>query len=267
MTGESEIVADNIRLVGAAIAAAMLDELKVFAVVDRLVEQFQNGALPIGEGTGGRLLQEYWREAPNRMSEAERRNFYARTLGMPGGEPGAAVNRDFQDLWLRFVSGVASLERNAPPGSIDRIRQPAHDLAANMSAHGRGTAHHAAAQLRKQVAEITDILSDRELQSAFGARDMWSVIDRVADTELGGARNTTRYRRLATSAATITNWLADHAHRLCDRRRPLLDPHAIGHPPECGPDEADGGTPTDYDLVNACEMWLAESGIPDSSLT
>ena len=238
MTGEAEIVADNIRLVGAAITAAMFDELKAFAVVDRLVDLFQSGALPIGRGAAGKRLHHYWREAPNRMSEAERRSFYARTLGLPGGQPGIAANRDFQDLWLRFVSAVAALGRAAPPSSIDLVRQGARDLAANMSAHGRGTARHAAAELRKQVAGMTEILSDRDLQSAFGARNMWSVIDHVAQTDLGGARNSARYRTLATRAATITNWLANHAHRLCDPTQPLVDPDA------------------DHDLVQACQAWL-----------
>ena len=265
MTGNPKIVADNIRLMGAAIASALFDELKAFEVVDQIVEQFQRGALPIGRGAAGKRLHRYWREAPDRMSEAERRNFYA-TLGVPGGQPGVAANRDFQDLWLRFVSAVASLDRNAPPSSIDRIKQPARDLAANMSTHGGGTLYHAAAELRKQVADMTEILSDRDLQSAFGARDLWSVIDHVAASELGGARNTARYRTLATSAATIINWLADHEHRLCDPTQPLIDPGAIKAPPDCGSGEAAGGTPADYDLVNACEMWLAESGIPDSSL-
>jgi len=247
MTGESEILADNIHSVGAAIASAMFDELKVFAVVDRIVELFRSGALPIGSGAAGKRLHHYWREAPDRISKAERRNFYAMSLGVPGGDPGVAVNRDFQDLWLRFVSAVASLDRDAPPGSIDRIRQPAHDLATDISAHAGGTACHVAAKLRRQLDDITEILSDRRVQSAFGARDMWSVIDHVAETELGGARNSARYRTLATSAATITHWLADHAHRLCDAAQPA-------------------DVRPDHDLMLACEAWLANGGFSTSYL-
>lgn len=239
MSAEAEIVADNIRLAGAAMVAAAFDELKLFDVVDRLVELFQDGQLPIGNGRAGKQLRQYWREAPDRPSAAERRSLYARTLGMPAGEPGVAVNRAFPDLWLRFISCVASLAHKAPPSARHQqeLRDAARDLAVNMSAQACDAMVHAATGLRKQVEEMTRLLSDKELQSAVGARDLWGVVDRIAGTELGGARNDSRYRTLATSGATITNWLADRADRLCDPARPIIDL----------------GAAADRALVKACE--------------
>ncbi|MFP3758448.1 hypothetical protein SB751_31705, partial [Cupriavidus sp. SIMBA_020] len=52
---DANIVADNVRVMGPMIVAAMFDELKVFQVVDRIVEQFQHGTLPIGPGNAGKL--------------------------------------------------------------------------------------------------------------------------------------------------------------------------------------------------------------------
>jgi len=52
-TSENEIVGDNIRALQPAYFSAMFEELKVFQVVDKLVELFQNGVLPIGRGEAG----------------------------------------------------------------------------------------------------------------------------------------------------------------------------------------------------------------------
>ena len=106
-----QIQADNIIALQPAYFAAMFEELKAFAVVDKLVELFQNGVLPVGRGEAGNGLFKYWKETATRVSEAERRSFYARTLGVSGGDDGGMPNREFNDLFLRFVSSVSSFIR------------------------------------------------------------------------------------------------------------------------------------------------------------
>ena len=68
------------------------------------------------------------------------------------------------------------------------VRKAARDLAANLSLHGYGWANFMATELRQQIKDATELLSDKQIQSAFGARDMWQVIDQVAMQELGGFR-------------------------------------------------------------------------------
>ena len=58
--------------------SATLEDLKLFSVCDKLVESFHQGMLPIGRGTGGNLLYQYWKRSLNRFTEVERRNLYAR---------------------------------------------------------------------------------------------------------------------------------------------------------------------------------------------
>ena len=193
---------------GPMIVATMFEELKVFEVVDRIVQQFQHGVLPIGPGEAGRMLYRYWREAPNRMSEQERRNFAAITLGVPGGDPSGLVNRDFNVLWIRFVSSVSSfirqnevdaLLRSAMPSPIShqQVRKAARDLASNLSLHGYGMAHYAAREVQAQVNFMIKLLQDPEIRGCYGARDMWQVVDQVATYDLGGAKTSSRYRTLA----------------------------------------------------------------------
>jgi hypothetical protein len=226
---EEGIVAENPRLMGPMIVAAMFEELKVFQVADKLVEQFQAGMLPI-HGAAGEKLQAYWRERANRLSEAERRNFMAPTLGIVGGAPAGAGNRAFAALWLRFVSAVSTAPRRQAP-----VRKAARDLAGNLSQHSFGPA---AQRLRADIDAVTRLLRDPDIRNAYGARDMWQVIDRVATDQLGGAHSSARNRRLARDGATIIAWLAANLPRI-ERTKGLL------------PDEA---------LVEACQRWLTDTG-------
>jgi len=272
-----ELEANHCKLFGSFIFASAFEELRAFQVVDTLIDMSQRGTISLIKGPAGTQLYHYWRDAPNRMSESERQTFYAMTLGLPTGQPGVAVNTDFQDLWLRFVSSVSTLIRenrmdqllrSAVPVAINQqhVKKAARDLAINMSAHGYGMVFYAAADLQKQINEMITLLQDKELQAAFGARDMWGVIDQVAQTELGGARNSSKYRMLATSGAIITSWMAKNVNRLRDPTLPMVDLDAVRNPPSRLSGQTAVSAPTDYDLVNACDMWLADSAMGDERI-
>ena len=273
-----EVIPDHCRCMGSFIFASAFEELKAFQVVDKLIEMSQRADIPLMRGPAGTQLYNYWREAPNRMSEVERQNFYAMTLGLPTGQPGVAVNVEFQDLWLRFVSSVSTLVRESRVESLLRsnlpmavnqqqVKKAARDLAHNMSARGYGMAFYAAADLNKQIKEIIDLLSDKELQRVFGATSPYDIIEQVSHTELGGARNSSKYRMLATSGAIITNWIADNTDRMRDPTAQMIDLSEVSNPPGRASGQTAVSNPTDYDLVNACEMWLADSAMGDDRVS
>ena len=274
---DNEIVADNVRALQPAYFAAMFEELKAFQVVDKLVELFQNGVLPIGRGDAGNGLFKYWKETATRVSEPERRSFYARTLGFVGGDDGGAPNREFNDLWMRFVSAVSSfirqnniddLLRSRIPGAVSQqqVRKAGRDLAANLSLHGYGMAYFMATELQKHVKDVINLLSDPDIRNAYGARDMWQVIDQVAALELGGSKNSVRYRTMAASGAIIIAWLSDNARRLSSSFDPVLDIDEIRNPAPRPSNSRPTAHPTDFDLVNACEQWLAVTGTQDEQV-
>jgi hypothetical protein len=267
-----QVVGDNIRLMGPMIFASMFDELKAFQVVDKLIDMSRSGVISLTKGKAGTRLYNYWREAPNRMNEQERQTFYAMTLGIPTGQPGVQVNKDFQDLWMRFVSSVSTLVRESrfdqllrqtSPVAINQqqVKKAARDLAANMSLYGYGMAFYAAVDLQTQINEMIELLSDKDLMATVGARDMWGVIDQIAQVELGGARNSSKYRTLATCGAIITRWLADNLNRLKDPTLPMINLQDVENPPTRPSGQTATSNPTDYDLVNACELWLADSAM------
>jgi len=270
---DHEIVADNIRAVQAIYSAALLEELKAFQVVDRLVELFQQGVLPIGRGRAGRNLFKYWKESASRMSERERKRLYARTLGLPGGEVEVVPNREFNDLWIRFLASVAHLGAReettesttlkSETVSPEDIKAAARELAVNLSLHGFGWAGFAATELQKQIDDITRLLSAPEIVTTYGARDMWQVIEQVAANELGGAKSSVRYRTMLTSGATIIAWLAKNSRRLNSvKSGSIISAKALTGSQRNRGEVRVTANPMDRDLITACQQWLA---VVDSS--
>ena len=110
-------------------------------------------------------------------------------------------------------------------------------------------------------------VSSAEIRAAFGARDMWQVVDQVAGQYLGGARNALRYRTLATAGAIVIAWLGKHTSALSgtnvDWIRRL---ETLQLPLPDSPGDRASRDPTEADLVNACERWLAVNGTDDDEV-
>jgi hypothetical protein len=268
-----EILEPNLHATQGIYFASMLEEMKVFQVMDKLIEQFHGGTLPLGKGRAGELLYRYWKDSDERLTELERRNLYERAFGFPGGEAQSAPNREFNDLWLRFVSAVSSYQRQLTVDSLlranipsaisqEQVRKAGRDLAGNLSLHGYGSAIFIAKELQDQTEEILELFKDSEIQNAYGARDIWQVVEQVAALELGGAKNTFRYRTMAVSGAVIIRWLADRSRILASSSlQRVLEPDVIKNQ-QTSPKPTT--SPTDFDLVNACEQWLAVTGTPET---
>lgn len=272
---EVEIKRDNLHAAQALYFGAMLEEMRLWEVVDKLVDLFQIGVLPLGRGRAGDTLYRRWRTNAERISEIERRNMYARVFGFPGGDVNQVnLNRDFQDLFLRFVSAVSAFVRQFKVDALirsdlpiavsqEQVRKAGRDLAANLSLHTYGMAYSLATEIQAEIKEFIELLSDTDIKSAYGAHDMWQVVDQVATLELGGARNSVRYRTMANAGAIIIRWLADRADKLTGIGLvDIIDLNDIRIPP---PRHGTKPTtnPNDNDLVNACEQWLAVTGTPD----
>ena len=92
--------------------AAMLEEMKFFAIADKVAEQFTVGMMPITRGAGGEYIYQYIESAPDRITEVERREPLRARL-RPGAGPveEPMPNREFTDLWIRFLSAVEPRSR------------------------------------------------------------------------------------------------------------------------------------------------------------
>lgn len=229
-----ELQRDNIRAAAPIYSARQLEQLQLFAVVDRIVEQFWLGMLRVGRDEAGEALYEYYKGAPDRLTTAERVTLYARLFGAPADALPAHVkpNTAFPDLWLRFLSSLAEYnrtqgrdrQRQATTVAGEQVRQAARALAVNLSERGWGYTHFAASQLDDHVRTITEILTLRQIQAAVGAEDPWEVVERVAERETGSTPNVERYRGMARAGRRILELLAQHTQAWAsDTGNPLFD--------------------------------------------
>lgn len=252
-----EILADNVKAISAIYYSAQLEDMQLHTVMDKIVEHFQTGMLPITRGSAADRLYEWIKRTPERLGEFERRSLYARTLGIAqGGIDDALPNREFGDLWIRFLSTItqkyrelASFDRTRV--STEQIHKAGRDLAVNLSLHGYGMAHPAALEMQEIVREILGVFDEPEVAMAYGVRDRWQLVDRVSALYLGGAVNAVKSRTMAVTGSKIINWLAD--------RRATL---ASGSTNSLGLLDASTDRPTAefQHLADWSERWLAVAG-------
>ncbi|HZX94672.1 MAG TPA: hypothetical protein VFE90_09150, partial [Myxococcales bacterium] len=216
---QADVIADNVSALSAVYFAAMLEDLKFFAVADKVVEQFMSGMVPVSRGTAGDALYDYFKEAPDRLTEMERRGLYARAFGLAQGSVDEPMpNREFSDLWIRFLSGVNLINRQSTAERLvvtnEYVFKNARDLAVNLSLHGYGAAHFAAVELQKLVKDVKRMLSFADVLNAYGVRDYNQLIERVSALYLGGPVNGVRQRTMATTGSQIIQFLAEKGPEL-----------------------------------------------------
>lgn len=250
---DAEIVAENLQAVRAIYFAFQLEQMRAFQVVERVVELFEQGLLPIGKGAAADALRRY-RAVGDRLTAADRTQLYAHVLGAREGQAaGVEPNCEFKALWLRFIASVSMLARQPtlPAGLGPRwsatARRAAQALAAHASAQAAGRLP-AARRLAAETKALLALLDTPEIQQAFGARDMWQVIDRVSRDYLGGASNTHRYRTQAQAGNALLDWLAAHAQA-------LQQPAAAVGEPGFG----------DAALIAAAQQWLDAGGVQSNA--
>lgn len=293
----TDLVADNIRAVSLVYAAWNLEELKLFQVLDRVVEVFMNGQLPVGFDNGGRALSDYYfSDDESKITEAARRMTYSRVLGVAGGEVSkeAPPNRAFQDLFLRFLSSVSEFDRQRRIADVvtqgfsrydslsltaEQVRKSGRDLAANMTLYGYGGTFFVAQRLKTQIERALRILGTPEILAAYGVQSPFQVIERVAASDLGGTvPNIVRCKTMAESgkeildivAKSIPAWLGLSGQPLFDDRTALLRANG-GQPapglaaPVAAPvvGVSDISREDEGRLMRATEGWLAVNGIKD----
>jgi hypothetical protein len=273
----AEIVPANLRALEAIYFASMLDEARVFDVADRLVAMFAQGTLPIGPGKAGASLYRAWKgyAHQHRLSAAHRRTVYARAFGATGGGDGVKLNSKFEDLWVRFVSivGMYSAQLQVLPEEErtigpEEVLVSGRLLALNLSIHGHGLAWYAAQDFKPEIQHVLEVLSDAEIQNAFGARNLWEVVQKVAASELGAKPNVPRGHTRAESGVIIMRWLSNRRTRLLRPRGAQILKHEDICEGRTAASQNKKATvyPTDYDLVTACEQWLAVTGTQEANL-
>jgi len=92
-------------------------------------------------------------------------------------------------------------------------------------------------------------MSYPKVLSAYGAKDVWQLVERVSELYLGGAVNSVQQRTLAQSGARIIRWLMTN-------QSILSSPDAGG---------LDFTKPEQQALVADVDRWLAVAGTDDAA--
>ena len=173
-------------------SGALLEELQPFALVDRLVELWLRGGLPAGAtSSSSQALDHYWRDDAERLTADERRALYGQVFADP-----------FEDLWVELLAAMARAEPDVTEHA-DAVRA---QLSAGVDEATLRTAPLLVAQLRAAL----EVLHDREILEAYGARDSWALIDTLARRE-GSEPDVARLRTMAATGAVVIGWLAGGA--------------------------------------------------------
>jgi hypothetical protein len=193
-----DIVADNLNAVG-AIYFATCWRSWVFRVVERIVELYAQGLLPLRRGRAA-CLDRYARRRADDGTEARgfRGRWASGSRRLPAAEPRLLVAVDAFVVGCRCLfGGRRSRLCSQPRGRC----QPAIRARARSqpSAHGGSTVTPACfGSAVGRAAEQAELL-------AVGAA-MWQVIDRVNRGELGGAHHVARYRTQAGGDSVRGGW-------------------------------------------------------------
>jgi hypothetical protein len=272
---EQSIIPANLRALEAVYFAAMMEEARVYDVMQQLVAMFARGSLPLGPGRAGAALYRSWKGNHHRLTAAQRHNVFARAFGWPGGDVDVKSNQKFNDLWLRFVSivGMYSAElQMLPPGERtvgpEEVLVSGRLLAINLTTYGQGLAWFAVQDLKPEIQQMIEVLSDPEIQAAFDAKSPWQVVTKVAASELGAKPNVARGHTRGESGVIIIRWLANRRSRLLRPRSANILRHEDICEGRTAASQNKKATvyPTDSDLVTACEQWLAVTGTQEAEI-
>jgi hypothetical protein len=184
------IVPNHLLALAALYMAARLDEAKLFAIVEQIGARFVTGALAL-QGDAARALLDWQRGGGMRMSEAQRREHFARAFGRP----------EFTTRWREFLRHAAAGRPDAP-----ELADSGLALARDLTQIGIGMSS-AAIELRQSVDAMLALLGHADLQRAFGERDAIGLANHVARRQLGGGdlqRGLTR----GTLGNQVIRWLA-----------------------------------------------------------
>jgi hypothetical protein len=226
---QQEMEPSNIEAVAMVAACAEIEQTGAFDVVDRMLDLFLQGLLPVRDDSGGRALDKYYWESEDRLDPAARAQQYARVVGYAGGgatSTDVQNNAAFSDYLLRSASilarydsdmriaNVVAINRQETSGSSEYARKSLHDLGANASLYGWGFTIFAARRLKRHVDQVFEVLGQESLQRAYGVTGPWQLVERVSALELGAAPNVVMHRTMAKATKDILDIVAKYATQL-----------------------------------------------------
>jgi hypothetical protein len=272
--GNDEIEPDNVRAVATIYVGFQLEQMGFFQVLQRVIELFDVGLLPIGPDATARLIERFDAPERRRLNETQRFAQYGRVLGFGGAGAIADINpnSEFSNHLLRFISSIAEFDRRQqistlfengnrrPPAMFgEYVRKSGRDFLANVSLYGWAGTHIAAQRIASHINDGMAILASPSLRQVYGAATPWQVIERISADEFGRNINVVKHRTLAEETRMIMD-LAAQKHAVWglsgERQLFALRPG----------DVADLSFDETNRLFRAAHYWNAVNGVQDTQI-
>lgn len=257
-TAQAEVEPTNVRAVSMIYAASHLESM--IQACDQIAQDWTDGYIPVGE-SASRDLDAYVWNARDRLDATAR-------------EIQTDKIKDLESHLLRFCSATSERDRSrylseylvgdnrrtsAQPRDA-AVRKAARDMLAFASLHGWAYAQSASKRLGNQIRECTSIVSNPEVQKAYGVQGPWQLIERSHQMNTGFIPPVAKERTLASTGKEILDLLATKSKDIAA---------SLAKDPLFPTDDVRGGrsifTYDEYEqLLGHVENWLAANGINDN---
>jgi hypothetical protein len=214
----TELDAARLRGAGPLYLAAELESARLVPVAETLAALFASGAIQADLGDAAQHLINFWRGRRDRFTAEERAAFFARVFGRPSPQRLAvrdAFNAEFEGLMLELTEALLELERSGAIGlpqlSEHRLRASAARLAENLLARNRGIPEPAARELIGTINAALAILRVPAVQTALGARSVWTAVEQAARRYLGEDPHVSLHVERGRAGLDVLAWLARSA--------------------------------------------------------
>lgn len=199
------------------------ERIKVFQVVQKLQELFQQGAIRLVDGPGAFGLYRFDRRDVLRYTRKDRIAAYRRVLGYGKGlgSANSRPNTDFHQLFTQFNNQVALFWRdkrisdvireraNDPSfGSIAVVRRSGLDLRNNLKFTSYGHLNVLRVEVMQLLTEAFQILGSEDVLDLFGSDNAWDTIDEVLIRYFNERLVTSPRQRMAVTGRAVLRWLA-----------------------------------------------------------
>ena len=203
------------------------ERMKIFQVVNVLLQLFRLGKMRIQRGPGARglYLLEKWKPLRYKLRDREiayRRAFNYGTVTAPAG---AVVNRNFHRQLVGFMVALAQYFRDLligevirggplieqrPFGSIGTIQRIGIDLRYALDRSTYGNIFALAMETGHYLKTVLQLLDAPDIKKAFDANTKWDVVEIVSNRYLGGIAEPSQRAKMAESGRRILQFVADN---------------------------------------------------------
>jgi hypothetical protein len=272
-----ELEPPNIEAVGLLYLVMQMDRMRLFDVVDRLMELNQLGLLSLRFGPAAKALDDWYWEAEDRMNPPARAMVFGRVCGMPGAQISKEVqpNSGFEPALIRFVAAIVESDRQARVTNLieptrgrslqltdEMVRKAGRDLASNASLYGWSGTQLQARRLRNMVVDALKILSLPEVLNMYAAASPYQVIERVCSEEFKQVPNIVKLRTMAEAGKELLRLVAKNFTAWgASPTRPLF---STTTPP--APADGDITLEDRLSFILQANSWVAVVGLDDGQL-